>query len=157
MMSGIWRWKWSLDGAVLDGRTHSVLWPGFEAIVATLLQRALHDVHFKEVPHFLSEKYFFLDLHGVAQVCMLLNLAASLQSGLVEHVVVTHEGLHHRLEQTAVEHQCWSMHKPHFNHHYKHHPSSPQKLPFSTIAHNLDTVGAILSDYAANWKRRGGA
>ena len=86
---------------------------------------------------------------------MLLNLATSLQSGLVEHVVVPHEGLHHCFEQTAVEHQCWSMHKPHFNHHYKHHPSSPQKPSFSTIAHKLDTVGAILSDYAANWQRRG--
>ena len=121
----IWRWKKSLDGAVLNGRTHSVLWSGFEAIVPILLQRALHDVNFKEVPHFLSEKDFLLDLHGIAQVAMLPDLATGLQPGLVEHVVVAHKGLHHGLEQATVEHQCWSMHKPHFNHHYKHHPSRP--------------------------------
>jgi hypothetical protein len=106
-----------------------------EAIVSALLQRSLHDVHFEEVPDFLAEEDLLLDFHWIAQVGVLFDLASGLQSRLVEHLVVSHEGLHHGLKQAAVEHQCWRMHEPHFNHHYKpstHNKNSDYLSPFNS-------------------------
>lgn len=94
----------SFHAAVLEGRPHPVLRTGFEAVVAGLLQSSLHHVDLQEVPHLLPEEDLLLDFHGVSQLRALLYFTTGLYAGLVEHPVVSCEGLHHGLEEPPIEH-----------------------------------------------------
>lgn len=104
-----------------------MLGTSFESIVAILLKSALHDVYFQKVTYFFTKKDLLLDLHRITQVGVLTDLSPCLQSRLMEHIVVTREGLHHGLQQSSVKHQSGSMHEPHFYHHY-----NPPPIPVIT-------------------------
>jgi uncharacterized protein YqjF (DUF2071 family) len=69
------------------------------------LEVALHHVDLQEVPNLLSEENLLLYLYGVTQQGAFRNFFTGLDAALVKHVVVTREGLHHALQQPAVEHE----------------------------------------------------
>jgi hypothetical protein len=94
----------SFHAAVLEGRPHPVLRTGFETVVAGLLQSALHHVDLQKVPHLLPEEDLLLDFNGVSQLRALLYFTTSLYAGLMEHLVVSCEGLHHGLKEPPIEH-----------------------------------------------------
>ena len=88
----------SFHAAVLQCGSDAVFGPRLEAVVAGLLERALHDVDLQEVPHLLAEEDLLLDFNGVSQLRALLYFTTSLYAGLMQHLVVSCEGLHHGLK-----------------------------------------------------------
>ena len=77
----------------------------FEAVVASLLKGALHNVDLQEIPDFLPEEDLLLHFNWVSKALVLGDLLPGLEAALVKHAVIPHEGLHHGLQQSPVEHQ----------------------------------------------------
>ena len=70
----------------------------FETVVAIILNSSLNHIDLKEISHFLSKKYFFLNLDWVSKLWALFYFFTGLDPALMEHVIVSDESFHHRLE-----------------------------------------------------------